>query len=141
MRDLTSDTITRAMLLDPYIEVFVGFAPKSMLPDIGRQIQDTLRITLVDRFWPNDNSPESLTRKYALEEEVEERLEEDCQVTGEQAGEKSQVMFPSRPTNAAVERRIGDRASVSWFGWLVNAANRSGRGGKSLQRTRKVSEK
>ena len=128
MRELRNDTITRAMLLDPYIEVLVGFAPKSMLPDIGRQIQDTLRITLVDRFWPNDNSPESLTRKYALEEEAEERLNKDRQVVGEQAGEKLQVMFSSRLTDAAVERRIGDRASVSWFAWLVNAANRSDKG-------------
>ena len=128
MRELRNDTITRAMLLDPYIEVLVGFAPKSMLPDIGRQIQDTLRITLVDRFWPNDNSPESLTRKYALEEEAEERLNKDRQVVGEQAGEKSRVMFASRPTDVVVERRFGHRASISWFARLANAANRSGRG-------------
>jgi hypothetical protein len=129
------------MLLDPYIEVLVGFAPKSMLSDAGWQIQDALRITLVDRFWPNDNSPESLTRKYALEEEMEERLKKDCQVTGEQADEKSQVMVPSRPTDVAVEQRIGDRASISWFAWLVNAATAPAKHRKSLQGTRKVSKK
>lgn len=128
MRELTSDTITRAMLLDPYIEVLVGFAPKSMLSNTGWQVQDALRITLVDRFWSNGNSPESVTRRYALEEEIEENLEEDCQGSGGQAGEKSQAMSASRPTDVVVERRNDHRASISWFARLVDAANCSRRG-------------
>ena len=76
MGELRSDSITREMLLDPYIDVLVGLAPKSVLSVIGWQVQDAFRITLVDRFCPNENRLESLTRKYRLEDEIEEEAEE-----------------------------------------------------------------
>lgn len=76
MGELRSDTITREMLLDPYIDVLVGLAPKSVLSVIGWQVQDAFRITLVDRFCPNQNMPESLTRKYMLEDRIEAAAEE-----------------------------------------------------------------
>jgi hypothetical protein len=68
---LKSDTITREMLLDPYIDVLVGLAPKSALSVIGWHVQDVLRIAVADRLCPNENMPVSLTRKYALEDETE----------------------------------------------------------------------
>jgi len=71
MGELRSDSITREMLLDPYIEVLVGFAPKSALSVIGWHVQDVLRITVADRLCPNANMFASLTRKYALEDEAE----------------------------------------------------------------------
>jgi hypothetical protein len=76
MGELRSDIITREMLLDPYIDVLAGLAPKSVLSVIGWQVQDAFRITLVDRFCPNENMPEPLTRKYMLEDRTEEDAEE-----------------------------------------------------------------
>ena len=76
MGELRSDSITREMLLDPYIDVLVGLAPRSVLSLIGWQVQDAFRITLVDRFCPNESRLESLTRKYTLEDEIEEGAEE-----------------------------------------------------------------
>lgn len=76
MGELRSDSITREMLLDPYIDVLVGLAPRSVLSLIGWQVQDAFRITLVDRFCPNESGLESLTRKYTLEDEIEEGAEE-----------------------------------------------------------------
>ena len=76
MGELRSDSITREMLLDPYIDVLVGLAPRSVLSLIGWQEQDAFRITLVDRFCSNESRLESLTRKYTLEDEIEEGAEE-----------------------------------------------------------------
>ncbi len=76
MGELRSDSITREMLLDPCIDVLVGLAPKSVLALIGWQPQDAFRITLVGRFGPNENRPKLLTRKYTLEDEIEEEAEE-----------------------------------------------------------------
>ena len=76
MGELRSDSITREVLLDPYIDVLVGLAPRSVLSLIGWQVQDAFRITLVDRFCPNESRLESQTRKYTLEDEIEEGAEE-----------------------------------------------------------------
>ena len=70
MGELRSDTVTREMLLDPYFEVLVGFAPKRALSVIGWHAQDELRITVADRLCTNANMPASLTRKYALKDET-----------------------------------------------------------------------
>jgi hypothetical protein len=76
MGELRSDTITREMLLDPYLDMLVGLAPRSVLSLIGWQVRDAFRITLVDRFRSNENRLESLTRKYTLEDAIEEKAEE-----------------------------------------------------------------
>jgi hypothetical protein len=60
MRELRSGTITRSMLLDPHIEVLVGLAPKRAFFTFGRQTRGALRVTVVDRFGPNEKLPEPL---------------------------------------------------------------------------------